>query len=197
MSINPKPTVAGTKRFEFYVDESGQDTRGELFIVAGVAVKDSDALRERCVSLERTSGKGRAKWGKADRTKRLVYLRTVIAEPTLRDVMLFSYVFRETTNYDNATIQSIAHLMDFLQPTDAQAYVYVDGLPKTKCHEYKTCLRKFGCSVKKVSGLNDENEPLIRLADALAGASRDWLEYEDVELRKLFELAVQRGILVV
>ncbi len=197
MKINFKQTGAGTKRTEFYVDESGQDTGGELFIVACVAVKDSDALRRRCVSLESTSGKGRAKWGKADRTKRLVYLRTVIAEPTLRDVMLFSYVFRETTNYDNATIQSIAYSMDFLQPTDAQAYVYVDGLPKTKCREYKTCLREFGCSVKKVSGLNDENEPLIRLADALAGASRDWLEYEDVELRKLFELAVQRGILVV
>lgn len=179
------------------MDESGQDTGGDLFIVAGVAVKDSDALRERCEYLERTSGKGRAKWGKADISKRLVYLRTLISSPRFRDVMLFSYVFRETTNYDNATIQSIAHTIDRLQPTDAQGYVNVDGLPKTKCHEYKTRLRKFGCSVKKVSGLNDENEPLIRLADALAGASRDCLEYEDVELRKLFELAEQRGILIV
>lgn len=197
MRINFKRTIAGAKRIEFYVDESGQDTRGELFVVAGVAIENSDALRERCESLERTSGKGKAKWGKAALTKRLVYLRTVITDPLFRDIMLFSYVSRETTNYDNATIQSIAHAMDCLQPTDAQAYVYVDGLSKTKCHEYKTRLRRFGCSVKKVSGLNDENEPLIRLADALAGASRDWLEYEDVELRKLFERAVQRGILVV
>ena len=73
----------------------------------------------------------------------------------------------------------------------------MDGLSKTKCREYKTRLRKFGCRVEKVSGLNDENEPLLRLADALAGASRDLLEHEEVELRKLFELAVQRGILVV
>ena len=53
-------------------------------------------------------------------------------------------------------------------------YVHVDGLSKTKCNVYKTHLRQLSCPVKKVSGVgNDKNEPLIRLADALAGASAE------------------------
>ncbi|MYA55836.1 hypothetical protein F4X88_06045 [Candidatus Poribacteria bacterium] len=45
-------------------------------------------------------------------------------------------------------------------------------------------------------GGKDENEPLIRLADAVAGATRDLLEYEDSELKELFSLAIKREILV-
>ena len=57
-------------------------------------------------------------------------------------------------------------------------------------------MRKRGVSVEKVRGVKDENEPLIRLADALVGATRDMLESADSELRKLFTLATRRGILV-
>ncbi len=189
--------AAKPQRVDLYVDESGQDTKGKLFIVAGVAVENSDETRSVCESIEKTSDKGAAKWGKADKNKRLIYLRTVILDKRFRDIILFSYVFRGTKNYDTATIQGIDLAVANLYPSELPVYVYVDALTKTNCNKYKTKLRKLGGYVKKVRGIRkDENEPLIRLADAVAGATRDLIEHENVELKKLFSLAVQRGNLV-
>ena len=185
------------ERSDLYIDESGQDTQGELFVVAGVAVENSDKARQLCESIEKTSGKGIAKWGSADRNKRLIYLRSVISDDRFSDFILFSYVFRKTKDYVGATIQGIDLAVASLYPSDAPVYVYVDALAKTHYNKYKTRLRKLGCYVKKVRGVRkDENEPLIRLADAVAGATRDLLEHENVELKKLFSLAVKRGVLV-
>lgn len=196
MKINFKQTGAGTKRTEFYVDESGQDTRGELFIVACVAVKDSDALRRRCVSLESISGKGRTKWAEAERKRRLAYLRTAISDASSFRATVFYSVFRKTTDYDGATVEGIARAYHELSIPDASVCVYVDALGNKKGHNYKTRLRKLGCSVKKVRGKKDENEPLIRLADAVAGAAAELLKYDSEDLGEIFSQAKQRGTLV-
>lgn len=195
MRINFKRTAAGTKRIEFYVDESGQDTRGELFVVAGVAVKNSDELRERCKSLERRSGKGKAKWATAERTRRLAYLRPAISDVSSFGGTVFYSVFRKTTDYDGATIVSIAQTIRGLSVCNVS--IFVDGLTKPKCNEYKTDLRQLGCSVKKVRGIKkDGNEPLIRLADAVAGAAAEWLKYDSEDLGEIFSQAKQRGTVV-
>lgn len=57
-----------------YVDESGQDTEGRIFVVAVVVVSDKEALLQLCEQFERESGKGKFKWGKAENTARLAYL---------------------------------------------------------------------------------------------------------------------------
>ena len=197
MKINFKQTGAGTKRTELYVDESGQDTRGELFIVVCVAVKNSDELRERCESLESTSGKGRAKWAEADRKRRLAYLRTAISDASSFRATVFYSVFRKTTDYDGATVEGIARAYHELSIPDSSVFVYVDALGNKKGHNYKTRLRKLRCSVKKVRGIRkDENEPLIRLADAVAGAAAELLKYDSEDLGEIFSQAKQRGTLV-
>ena len=198
MSNGSTSTAAKLKRVDLYIDESGQDTRGKLFVVAGVAVENSDKLRQFCETLERTSGKGKLKWGNAQKEKRLVYLRSIISEGSSFGVTLFYSVFRQTTDYDGATIEGIARMMQRLKRSAFHVYVYVDGLAKVKQDHYKTRLRRLGCPVRKVSRIGkDENEPLIRLADALAGASAELLKYQDSELEELFLRAEQRGILVV
>ena len=196
--------VENLQRVDLYVDESGQDTKGRLFNVAVIAIEDSDKFRQLCQAAEEISGKGNTKWGKSDKNKRLVYLRTVIQYATSANVKLFYNIFRKTTDYDAATIEGIAKSIRVLRPSGSRVYVYVDGLTKTKRGDYKTRLRKLSCPVRKVSGVRrDENEPLIRLADAVAGASRDFLEHReselreiDSELREIFALALQQGILV-
>ena len=196
MSINLTRTVAGTERIEFYVDESGQDTGGDLFIVAGVAVKNSDELRRRCVSLESTSGKGKVKWAKAKRKMRLAYLRTAVSDVSSFGGPVFYSVFRKTTDYDGATVEGIAQAVHKLSIPDSSVFVYVDALGNKKGHSYKTRLRKLGCSVKKVRGKKDENEPLIRLADAVAGAAAELLKYDSEDLGEIFSQAKQQGTLV-
>ena len=185
------------ERVDLFVDESGQDTKGKLFVVAVVATEDGDKLRQFCLSAEESSGKKNTKWGKSDNNKRLVYLRSIIQHATSGNVKLFYDVFHKITNYDAATIEGIAKSIRILRPSGSRVYVHVDGLTKTKRNDYKTQLRKSSCPVRKVSGIRkDENEPLIRLADALAGASRDLLEHRDSELRDIFALALQQGVLI-
>lgn len=197
MRNNLKLMTAQQRRVDLYVDESGQDTRGRSFYVAVIVIEDSDKFRQLCESAEEISGKGNTKWGKADKNKRLVYLRTVIQHAASCNVKLFYNVFHRTTDYDAATIEGIAKSIRVLRPSGSRVYVHVDGLTKTKRSDYQTRLRKFSCPVKKVRGIRrDENEPLIRLADAIVGASRDLLEHRSSELREIFALALQQGILV-
>jgi hypothetical protein len=196
MPGNSKPPIVKPKGFDLYFDESRQRIGGQWFIVAGVAVEDSDKFRQRCESIESTSRKGKTKWGKANKNNRLAYLRAVISDGRFREILLFSYVFRDTRNYVGATIRGIDLAVANLHPSDSAVSVYVDGLVKTQYREYQVRLRKLGCHVEKVRGTKDENEPLIRLADAVAGATRDLIEDRDNELKELFSLAVKRGILV-
>lgn len=196
MHNNPIPTDAKPKRIDLYVDESGQDTKGEIFVVGIVAVKNSDKFRQHCESLERTSRKGPAKWGKANRNNRLIYLRTIVSDDRFRDFLLFSYLFQGTKDYVGSTTRGIDLAVASLQPSDSSVYVYIDGLVKTQYKNYQVRLRKLGCHVEKVRGRKDQNEPLIRLADAVAGATRDLLEYENSELKELFSLAMTRDIFV-
>ena len=196
MLDNSKPSIVKPKRFDLHIDESRQRIGGEWFIVAGAAVEDSDKFGQLFESLEITSNKGKVKWGKANKNNRLIYLRTVFSDDRFRDILLFSYVFRETKDYVGATIRGIDLAVANLHPSDSAVSVYVDGLVKTQYREYQVRLRKLGCHVEKVRGAKDENEPLIRLADAVAGATRDLIEDRDNELKELFSLAVKRGILV-
>lgn len=97
MSNKVTSTAKNTNRINLYVDESGQDTRGKLFVAAIVTVENIDRLSHQCEAFEKSS---------------------------------------------------------------------------------------------------DENEPLIRLADALAGAAAELIKYEDNELNALFSKAKQSGTIV-
>lgn len=197
MHSNSKPPVAKQQRVNLYVDESGQDTRGQLFTVAVVAVKRSDKFRQICESFEETSGKRKKKWASAEKSRCLDYLRAVIQEAASLNVTLFYNVFRKRTDYDPATIDGIAKAIRRLSLSNSHVYVYVDGLAKAKRSAYKTGLRQLGFPVKKVIRVaKDENEPLIRLADALAGAAAELLKYQAPDLERLFSEAKQRGTLV-
>ena len=197
MNSSDASVAVKRKRFDLYVDESGQDTKGKLFVVAVVAVENSDKSRQLCESVEKSSGKGKVKWRSAQKKRRLMYLRTVISDTPSLESTLFYSIFRHTTDYDSATIDGIAKAIRRLRAPGSHVYVYVDGLSKAKCNVYKTRLRQLNCPVRKVSRVGkDENEPLIRLADALAGASAELLKYRDNELRELFSEAEKQGILL-
>ena len=197
MRNNLKLMASHQKRVDLYVDESGQDTRGRLFNVAVIAIEDSDEFRQLCEFFEETSGKRKKKWASAKRSRRLDYLRAVIQEAASLNVTLFYSVFHKRTDYDTATIEGIAKAIRRLSLSNSHVYVYVDGLAKAKRNTYKTGLRQLGFPVKKVIRVaKDENEPLIRLADALAGAVGELLKHQAPDLETLFSQAKQRGVLI-
>lgn len=57
-----------------------------------------------------------------------------------------------------------------------RATVIVDGLGETGVDRFARGLRSLHVAVHKVRSIKDESSALIRLADALAGFVRDYLE---------------------
>ena len=200
MRNNLKPTDQKPKRIDLRFDESGQDTRGEFFIVAGVMVvaENTDAARQFYASIEKTSGKGKAKWASAKKDKRLSYLRQAIQGAPSLDIKFFYCVFRQRTDYDGATVEGIARVVHRLQRSASRVYVYVDGLTKPKCSDYKNRLRRLGCRrVQNVKGVRKrQNDPLIRLADALAGAIGEARKHQENQPAELLSQAEADGTLV-
>lgn len=180
-----------------YVDENGQDTKGDIFIVTVVVTsKERDELLNLCERIEKDSGKGKFKWGKAESTRRLNYLKDVFSRTIFKRKLRFS-VYRGKTDYDLATIMGIAKAIHLNQLKNYTTLIYVDGLAKTKRHEYGSELRKLGVPTRKVQGVTkDENNSLTRLADAIAGFIRDVLDGEKGEVKEVFEEAINQESLI-
>ncbi len=174
-----------------YVDESGQDTQGRMFIVSVVITEKSRGrLFAVCEKLEDASGKKKDKWGRAKHERRMFYIRHILADARFKGVLRFE-VFRNTKDYDGSTITAIISSVNWDKPHGQfTTLVYVDGLSKTKRQEYGARLRRLGLPVRKIRGIaRDETNALTRLADATAGFIRDALIGKSKEIKSLFEKA--------
>jgi hypothetical protein len=184
-----------------YVDESGQDTAAHtspsLVFVVAVVVLDEDRyeLEQVCETYERASGKQKTKWGRAGHQQRLRYMRLVFADGRFQECLRFVVYGDVGRRFDEATVKAIARAVLWNKPQ--QPYfvsIYVDGLSKDKRRDYTSRLRGQGVSIYQVRGVaKDENSPLTRLADALAGFVRDAIGDEDDEAKQLFERAKHDG----
>ena len=157
-----------------YVDESGQDTLGKVFIVSVVVVGDDrDELLRVCEEIEKESGKGIRKWRRSKYDQRLAYLRSIFGDTRFKGALRYS-AFRKTKEYDLATVIAIAKAFRWHGPKERyKLVVYVDGLPKSKREYYRRQLRGLGVSPQKVQGVRrDESNALTRLADTVAGFLR-------------------------
>jgi hypothetical protein len=162
-----------------YVDETGQDTLGALFVVSVVvATQDRDRLRGALESIERASGKGHVKWSRARRQAREAYSRGLLSLPDLRG-RLFYDAYPNTRNYPAKTVLTVARAVALFGGDDSKATVFVDGLRRSEYQWFGVELRHLGVKVDKVRGMHhDEADALMRLADALCGLVRAGLEGE-------------------
>ena len=131
-----------------YVDENGQDTKGRIFIVSVIVLgKERDELLKFCEQIEEETGKGKTKWRKSEYDNRLAYLRKISRNKNLGSLFIYS-VYENTKEYDTATILGIAKAINASKTVeDFTSVVYVDGLSKTKRHEYSSELRKLGIPI--------------------------------------------------
>jgi len=174
-----------------YVDETGQDMQGDLFIVSVVVTdQEREQFRQVCEAIERDSHKGQRKCIKTTYNRRLAYIRQVLGEPIFRGKLNFA-VYHEGRDYTFMTVQTIARALDATGETDYKATVFIDGLPRSLEQSVGLELRRSGIHAKKVKGIKkDENDALIRLADAVCGFVRSAVEGQSV-MRALFEQGIQ------
>ena len=72
--------------------------------------------------------------------------------------------------------------------------MFVDGLSRSELRRFAKGLRALHIKVRKVRGVRDESDPLIRLADAVAGFIRDALE-QKAYAQRLYQEALKRGVI--
>lgn len=186
------------KKLYCYIDENGQDTKGDIFIVAVVVTEENrDQLLILCEQLEQVSGKRKDKWGASKHDRRMRYINHIFADERFKGILRYE-VFKKTLDYDSSTITAIVSAVKWDKPKGQfTTLVYVDGLSKTKRREYGARLRHMGLPVKRVRGVRkDETNSLTRLADSVAGFVRDALDGKSEEIKQVFQKAKQNGMLI-
>jgi hypothetical protein len=182
-----------TQKIYAFVDESGQETNGALFLVSVVVTDhEYDHINDTLIEIEERSGKRLKKWSKARFEYRLAYIEAVIGQPIFRGLILFS-CHANSQAYFDLTVEATARAIHHKNREAAPATVVVDGLRGRDVNRFKTKLRGSGVNVRKVRGARDESEPIVRLADAVAGFVRDFLEGQTYAA-KLYEKAIRDGI---
>ena len=177
-----------------YVDESGQDTRGQFFVVSVVLLgTERDQVLQQLEALELRSRKGRAKWRKARYTFRQAYIDGLSSVPGLAG-SLFVTVFRETQEYVDLTVEATARAIHAKIPhAHYRVTIFVDGLTRHERPRFAAALRERHIARKKVRGVRDETSSAgVRLADALCGLCRD-VEDGEPWATEAFSRLQQRG----
>ena len=183
-------------KYYCYVDESGQDTQGDLFIVAVViAAEERHELLRTLETIERETGKHRVKWNKTIYARRLAYIRRALESLQPRGRFCFA-LYRNTKAYLLLTVRTIVEALNVVSAAQHKAVVLIDALPPSQARAVGNALRRAGVKTEKVRGVRrEESDAAIRLADALCGLVRA-AHAGQPEMRSLLEFALSRGALV-
>ena len=183
-----------SRKLYCYVDETGQHTQGRLFIVSVVVTDwEKDRLLKVCEEIEVQTGKGHTKWIKTLYERRIGYIQRVLDNPLFAGRLNFA-VFRDRRDYSEATAQAVAQALKASGEMDYKATITIDGLSRAQEHLVAITLRRRGVRLRKVRGVRDESDALLRLADAVCGLVSAAAEGQPVMLA-LFERGIETGYL--
>lgn len=187
--------VAMIQKLYCYVDESGQDTEGELFVISVLVLGAQRYELEKALeAIELESGKRKKKWTNAKHGEREKYLRSVMRLEGLKNVVFYD-VLRESKEFFAFTANVTASAVRKRAKKGDEVTVYVDGFTKIEIAKFKKILKplmKARTFVKMIR--RDESSSLIRLADALCGLLRD-AEEGSLWAQEFVRLLKSRGIM--
>jgi hypothetical protein len=169
-----------------FVDETGQDTYGKFFLVFAVLLEQEkkDTLESILEQVERDTGKHKYKWKNTDNKLKEVFLQEIVKIDGLKCTLFYS-IYRDTKKYNYATALTVSKMVNASVSGDYFVTVVIDGLNKKEADLMRINLRSLGVKYKTIRGMKDEQSIFLRLADALAGFVRDYLEGENYA-KKMF-----------
>lgn len=156
---------------EIFIDESGihKSQDHSAFAMAYIEFENKAKVEEGVMKIEKKHGISHFKWSDLPWKLRTAFINDVISLPFMAKVA----VFQNPVRPDKALEWSAQHL---LVEKNFKA-IYIDGeKPRWVELRLKKVLRDKGISAKKLRTLRDESSPGIRLADALAGATRAYYD---------------------
>lgn len=178
-----------------YVDESGQDSDGKIFVVGVVVTEDNrDAVVKELEPIEEASGKRNIKWHRARPQYRERYMTTIVRSPLLKNQAFFA-TFANTKQYIELSSFATARAILRKAKENYSASIFVDGFNKRELAKFEQGLKELRIKKRKLRGVRrDENNALIRFADAVCGLVRDVDENETAAL--LLKQSMQRGVII-
>jgi hypothetical protein len=177
-----------------YVDESGQDTKGRLFLVSIVILERTrEKLKEKLEAIEKKSKKGTRKWFHTNKERRKLYIKLIIDSGLFKNSIFYSK-YNDSKAYTDLTILTTAKAVLQKAREPYTATVLVDGLGKKERHRFAAGLRRLRIKIRKVRGVRDQKDAFIRLADAIAGFICDCTE-EDMSMKKMLGEAVKKNLI--
>ena len=187
----PQPT-----RLYAYIDESGQDTLGRLFVVGAVVIdrEQRDSIREQLEALEGRSKKGRVKWHRARHAYRQAYVSD-LSNMTRLSGSIFLSRFVRTRRYHEATAEATARAIRAKAEGTYRVRVVVDGLTGGERRRFIGVLRGLDIRPDDVRGGREQSDAFLRLADALCGLVRDADDGQSWAIQALERLQ-RRGLVV-
>lgn len=157
-----------------YVDETGQDTRGKLFVVSVLVLGAQRYELEKALeSIEIKSGKRKKKWTDTKHKERDAYLIRVLKLENLKGAVYFD-TLRKSKDYFSFTASVAAAAVRKRTKKEDEVTIYIDGFNKSEIAKFKRIIKpsmKARTFVKMIR--RDESSALMRLADSLCGLLRD------------------------
>lgn len=181
-----------------YVDETGQDTEGRLYIVATVVVgNERDSLNDFLGEAEAKSGKTRRKWTHSRDKERHQYIELALVPKKLKG-KIFYKVYKDSKAYEDLMVLVIGRAINIYTSTrdiaDYKATIVIDGLQDRVQKRVTKSLRQLGIKMRKVVGGRDESSPLLRLADNLVGMIRE-SEEDKGDYKKIADKLNEQGVI--
>ncbi|MDP1743334.1 MAG: DUF3800 domain-containing protein [Candidatus Amesbacteria bacterium] len=170
-----------------FVDETGQDTAGRLFIVVIIVIKNLfiDEIREGLSEIEKITGKHKSKWGKAKHEIRSRYIKSTI-KLIKKSGHVYYASFFQTKEYVALTAFTLAQaILMYSDKLPMESTIIIDGLKSSEQEKVSRLMKIFNIKYAKIRGARDESEPVLRLADSIAGLVRDAEEKNDVSQKLL------------
>lgn len=166
-----------------FVDETGQDTQGKLFLVA-ITLKEIgqlELLEKKLEEIELKTGKKKAKWRKTNKEIKRKYLEELIQIKELKDSIFYS-VYENTKEYTSLTSFTVAKTILSRNRENYTVTVIIDGLNDKEREVVRKELKKLKIKYNKIRGMKDEQNIFLRLSDAMAGFLREVYEKEEYAL---------------
>jgi len=160
-----------------FVDETGQDTTGKLFLVA-IVLHDTEtlpALEKILELLEQETGKNKLKWKKTSKHIKTKYLEGLVNVKELRGSIFYS-TYHWTKEYSKLTSLTIAKAILAKSYVDYEVSIVIDGLNGREKEVVTKELKGLKIKYRKIRGMKDEQSVFLRLADTMAGFLRDMTE---------------------
>lgn len=173
-----------------YVDESGQDTKSEIFVVVAIVNdKNQDAVRCKLLQLEKQTKIRAMKWHKTPHNVRYQFLEQQIERKILNGDIFFGR-FPKPIPYFLPLLEVIEKAIKSKARTNYSCNVYIDSIDIKKSKELTNALRVKHINMPLIKSRRDESEPIIRLADRWAGYIRG-LQFDKKQNENLFKKAIR------